>query len=282
MYSLKVKNKDGLITELTNNPAYSIKSIDGIDPPDATINTSKNAGADGSVFNSATVNDRQITLTMAINYPAEQNRIELYKYFKSKYPVTLYYKNDSRDVYIEGHVQSIQVGYFEKKQTFQVVISCSKPFFLGYYNDIQDFSTVIPLFEFPFDIPAAGIEFSEIEQNIEKSIMNKGDVDTGVLITIRATGAVDTPKIFNVETGEYYILDINLLLGDEITINTRIGEKSVTLLRDGVRSVIIGYLREGSTWFQLKPGDNVFTVAAESGIAYMYTSFEVMDLYEGV
>ena len=79
MYSLSVENTYGDILELTNNPAYCITNVDGIDPPDATINTARNAGADGSVFNSAYMNNRTITITMAINGPAEANRIELYR-----------------------------------------------------------------------------------------------------------------------------------------------------------------------------------------------------------
>lgn len=108
MYSLTVENIYKQKMELTHNDSYVIESIEGIDPPDATINTTRNANIDGSVFNSSYVNNRQIIITLAINGPAEANRIKLYKYFKSKYPVRLYYKNDTRDVYIEGYCKSLR------------------------------------------------------------------------------------------------------------------------------------------------------------------------------
>ena len=81
MYDFKVQNKYGDILELTHNPAYVITSIDGINPPDAVINTTRNANADGSVFNSSYIDNRVITVTMAVNSPAEENRIRLYKFF---------------------------------------------------------------------------------------------------------------------------------------------------------------------------------------------------------
>lgn len=282
MFTLTAENYDGEQLILSYNPAYDITSIDGFDPPDATINTAKNAGADGSVFNSAYANERQITLTLVINAPAEANRIRLYKYFKTKFSVKLYYQTESRSVYISGYVQSIQVGFFEKKQTAQIVVLCPKPYLNGINVNSQEFSSVNALFEFPVDIPVEGIEFSSLNLHVEKSIINNGDVTTGVLITIRALGIIDTPKIYNVETREYYILNTTLQTGDLVTINTRRGEKSVTLLRNGVESVLIGSLAEGSTWFQLDSGDNLFTLDAESGLENMFTTFEMIDQYEGV
>lgn len=282
MFTLIAENQFEQQLELTHNPAYTIIEIDGIDPPDATINTTHNAGADGSEFNSAYVNNRQITITLVVNAPAEANRINLYKYFKSKFPVTLYYTNASREVYINGYVQNIDVGYFDKKQTIQIVIFCPKPYFNGVNENAQEFISINGLFEFPFDIEAAGVEFSEMLIGQEQNIVNNGDVTTGVIITIQATGAVTTPKIYNVDTGESLIIDTTLQTGDVVTINTKQGEKAITLLRNGVTSNLIGSLAEGSTWFTLIPGDNVFTLAADSLAENMLVTFTVTDQYEGV
>lgn len=282
MYTLTVENKYDEQLALTDNPAYAITDIDGIDPPDANINTTKNAGADGSEFNSSYVNDRQITITMVVNAPAEVNRINLYKYFKSKFPVRLYYTNDTRDVYIDGYVQNISVGFFDKKQTVQIVIYCPKPYFNGATDSVQEFAAIEDLFEFPFDIAEEGTEFSDLLLGLEKSIINNGDVETGVVITLQATGSVVTPKIYNVETAESFILNTTLQAGDLVTINTRQGEKAITLLRNGVSSNLIGALEQGSSWFILNPGDNVFTVAADANPENMIVTFTVTDQYEGV
>ena len=152
MYTLKVKNKYGQMLELTNNAAYVITSIDGLNPPRANINTTINADSDGSVFNSAYLTDRQIIITMAINSPAELNRINLYRYFKNKMPITLYYSNSSRNVYINGYVKDFNVEFFNQKQIAQITIDCLNPYFLEVEQSKNKISGIIDKFEFPFSV----------------------------------------------------------------------------------------------------------------------------------
>lgn len=268
--------------ELTHNPSYAISSIDGIDPPEATINTTRNANYDGTVYNSSFLNERQITITLAVNKPAEDNRIRLYRYFKSKSWVRIYFKNGTRDVYIDGYVKSMQVGFFDKKQTVQIVIECPRPQFNGANLDVQEFNFIYPLFEFPFAIEEEGIPFSEIVLAQEKSIINHGDLETGVFINIHAMGPVSTPKIYNVDTGERIIVNVTMQAGDDININTIQGEKSIVMKRDGVTTNLIGNLDHSSTWLQMSPGDNVITVDAEAGLEYLYITFTMTDQFEGV
>lgn len=282
MYTLIAENQYNEQIELTHNPAYVITDIDGIDPPEATINTTHNAGANGSEYNSAYVNNRQITITLVVNAPAEVNRINLYKYFKPKFPVTLYYSNASRNVFINGYVKNFDVGYFNKKQTVQIVIMCPKPYFNGVSDSVKEFVTIESLFEFPFDIAEEGIPFSELILGAEEDIINNGDVTTGIIINIQAVGQVVNPKIFNVETRESLILNTTLESGDLVTINTKQGEKSINVLRNGTLINLIGSLAEGSTWFKLIPGDNLFTIDADSQVENMLVTFTITDQYEGV
>ena len=191
MFTLIAENKYGQQLELTNNDAYVITEIDGLDPPDATINTSKNANADGSVFNSSYINDRQIIITMAINYPAEENRINLYKYFKTKMPITLYYENDTRDVYIDGYVQNMQIGFFDKKQIAQITIQCPKPLFNDVNDDTSQLSEVSDLFEFPFSIEQG----KNLLNNTAQSTTNNGitfTVNDDGSITVNGTATANT------------------------------------------------------------------------------------------
>lgn len=149
-------------------------------------------------------------------------------------------------------------------------------------DSVHKFTSIESLFEFPFSIAEAGIPFSNLLINVEKPIVNNGDVTIGVIINIQAMGQVVNPKIFNVETRESLILNITLQDGDLVTINTRQGEKAITLLRDGVTTNLIGSLEQGSSWFMLAPGDNVFTTAADSLAENMLVTFTVTDQFEGV
>lgn len=413
MYTLTVQNKYGEQLELTHNESYVIESIDGIDPPEAVINTNRNANADGSVFNSAYVDNRQITITLAINGPAEANRINLYRYFKAKYLVTLYYTNSTRDVFINGYVKNIQIEFFQKKQIAQIIILCPDPYFKGVTDEMVEFSSVEDLFEFPFSIEESGnllevtadttsssditftvnddgtvtvdgtasanaylvlgsvnliggqtykltgcpsgggastyrlywqgvtgnydegegttytpqsdttinirmviysgatvddlefkpmvrlasvesdtymeygnppgeVEFSEIAIQDERDLINNGDVETGLIIQMKALGPLENPVIYNAETQEYFKLNISMTKGDEVYINTNKKQKTVELTANGATTNIIGQLANGSTWLTLTPGDNLFAATALTNPQYLEIICTLTDQYEGV
>lgn len=281
MYKLSVQNKYGQILNLTNNTAYTVESIDGISPPDATINTTKNANSDGSSFNSASVNERQIVITLAINQPAEDNRINLYKFFKSKYPVRIFYQNESRDVYIDGFCQSIPVGFFQKKQKAVITILCPAPFFSSVQSEATNFSNVQALFEFPFTI-SEPIPFSEIISDMEKTIVNNGDVETGGEIFLKASGPLTNPAIYDTGKNVFFKLILSMAEGDEVYINTRKGQKTVLFTHEGVTTNIIGNLVQGSSWFVFEPGDNLFMITALTNPENLKAYCIIADKYEGV
>lgn len=283
MFTLKAQNKAGQTIELTHNDAYTITSISGLDPPDATINTTINAYADGSVYNSSYVGNRQLTITLVINSPAETNRINLYKYFKTKREIRLFYKNDTRDVYIDGYIQSMQISIFDKKQVAQITIMCPKYEFNAVDEDMVAFSTIESLFEFPFAIEESGMEFSKIVIGEEKNVFNDGELETGITIEIYANGAVKNPTIYNVDTNEYFIIETTINRGDALLINTKINEKCVMLTAaNGEKKSLIGTLKEGSTWFKLSQGDNIFIATAAGNPQNMNAICIKQDQYEGV
>ena len=284
MFTLIAENKYGEQLDITNTDAYTISSVDGLDPADAVINTSHNAGYDGTVYTGSYVDSRQIIITLAINKPAEQNRIALYQYFKAKFPVRLYYRNGERDVYIDGYVQSFQIGFFDKKQTAQIVIYCPQPYFRDTETTAQEFAPSVALFEFPFSIPAAGVPFSELSEQ-QGVIINGGDVETGMLIEIVADrGNVGAITIHDEDTGEYFKLNLSVPRFSVIEINTKKGEKSIKVTSptgqtiNGLRSI-----GDGSTWLQLRTGRNKIGITAEDGTAANLTArFVVDNCYEGV
>lgn len=282
MYTLIAENKYGESLELTHNPKYTISNIDGLYPPEGIINTANTAGMDGSVYNSSYLDDRPITITLAINAPAEENRLNLYRYFKTKYPVRLYYRNGARDVYIDGYVEKFTVEYFEKKQIAQIGIKCPMSLFRSTTETLTDFSSLENMFAFPFAIEENGIPFSESVLGQQKSIINGGDVETGIVIRLHAIGIVLNPKIYNVDTGEYMILNLEMQPGDEIIINTRKKEKSIRMISDGVESNVVGTLSSGSTWFNLVPGDNVFTYESDEFSENLQCEFIICNQFEGV
>ena len=281
-YSIEIENSKGEKLELTSDPSYSVAGIEGLYPPSATINTSALATSDGAKYNSSRANVRNIVIELFIESPVEENRIRLYKYVKTKERIRFYYKNDTRNVFIDGYVESMPIKMFEMKQGVQISIVCPDPYFRDVTETLVDFASVSSLFEFPFAIEESGTEMSRLEVGAELPIVNQGDVKTGVTITLRSSGLVLNPKIYNVTTEEWFILDLEMNIGDVITIITENGKKSVKMVHEGIERNVINDLRHGSKWLQLEPEDNIFTYTADEFPYNLSCQFLVHNKYEGV
>ena len=282
MYSLKVENDRGNTLELTNNPKYTVFKIEGLNPPQATINSSVNTTTDGSSINSVRLGNRNIVIYTTIEGDVETNRINLYKYFPVKKTVKLYFNNGTRDIYIEGVVELIECDLFTNKQVAQISIVCPRPYFKDVNDLVTIFSDVSLLFEFPFSISKTGVELSAISINQRRSIVNTGDVETGLIIKLFATGTVVNPVVYDVLNRTQLKINFTMLPSDTLIINTNIGEKSIELIRGGVSYNALGYMAQDSTWFMVESGDNVFTYDADSGNSNLQLTFTTSVLYSGV
>lgn len=282
MFELKIENNNNELLNLTNNNNYSVYKIEGLQPPVVTVNTSKKSTSDGSTVNNASVEKRNIVIYLTINGDVETNRINLYKYFPLKQTVKVYFKNNTRDVYIEGLVEVIECDLFSNKQIAQISLICPQPYFEAVDNLVTYFSEVSNLFKFPFSISKSGIEFSVITTDIRRSIVNVGDVETGIIIKINANGTVVNPVIHDVRKRTHIALNCTLEANDEVIINTNVGEKSITLLRSGVTSNILGCRTPDSKWLTVAQGDNVFTFSSDTGNSNLQIQFTTSALYGGV
>lgn len=282
MYSLTVENAKGEQLQLTQNPDYVITNIDGLHPPDAIINMMERAGHDGTLFNSAKVDYRQIILNIAINSDACQNRNYLYRFFQTARPVRLIYNNDLRGVYIDGYVQNAPIGFFEPKQNIQITIICPDPFWHSVV-DVEGMTDGMEnLFEFPFSIPSGGIPFSEYYGGNSAHIWNPGTVESGIIIEIRASGAATNPRIYHQNTDTYFKVNTSLQSGDILLINTMTDHKQVKRKRGSTTTNLIASRDLGSTWLVMDPGENVYTLSASTGVSNLTCQISSVTNIEGV
>lgn len=282
MFQLSVENQKGETLRLTQTSNYIITSIDGLTPPPAVINNSTVATNDGAIYNSARVETRTLILSIAPRIPVEANRNTLYRYFNIKKPVRVYYQNNSKRVYIDGYVESMEGSLFDMTQTIVVTILCLDPFWKSQQEETVDFSSTIDLFEFPFETSTEGIEFSRIDKTKTVNVNNQGDVETGMVIELIANGTVQNPRIYNADTRDVFALDVSMQRGDVIRVNTNRGHKQLTLTREGETQNIINSIAKESVWPILEPGDNVFTYECDAGEDLMELRFLYTNNYGGV
>lgn len=282
MYTLIVENERGEQLELTHNENYDVIEIIGLNPPTAAINTVNVAGFDGSRFNSSRIEQRNVVITINIRPPVEFNRLALYKYFRIKRYIKIYYKNSSRDVFIEGYVESFENSLFGMTQQPQISIICPNPFWKSTTDTEVEFSNMTALFEFPFSIPSEGIEFSRINK-ITTTYINAGEVATGAVIKFYAnSNQVLNPIFYNRTNSQYFGLNFDMYEGDIITINTLQGEKSATLLRNGELTNILSARQSGSSWITFEPGENEISYSADEGQSNLNVTVAAVQKYEGV
>nr|DAP46268.1 MAG TPA: tail protein [Caudoviricetes sp.] len=275
---------DGDILELSQNDKFKVLKVEGLNPPPANVNLTTLAGMHGSKLNIATIPQRNLVLYIKVESPVEANRNLLYRYFKVGGENTIYFKNGIRDVYIEGTVETIECPLFENNQTMQVSILCPQPFFKAMAYFVAEISKIMALFEFPFSIPAEGIEFSQFDLYKVTEINNTGDVDTGIIIRLQATGTVENPCIWNSSTREFFDISYTMKTGDVIEISTVRGDRYMHLYKIGETNYvnIINSRVEDSTWLMLRPGLNSFTYTTDTGDDNISISFIGNNMYGGV
>ncbi|EGX69323.1 hypothetical protein HMPREF9022_04760 [Erysipelotrichaceae bacterium 2_2_44A] len=278
-----VENKKGERLELTKDPDYIIGQIDGLGPPTAQINTSKMVGYDGETFISSTAGSKPLDIYIYFQGDVEDSRIRLYKYIHSKEYLKVYYQNSHRDVYIEGYVQDIKIDHFADMQMAQVSLLCPDPYFKNIVEQIDGGSQIIDEFTFEFTCDEGeSFEFGTMMEITEIVALNRGEITNGITFRMRMNGIVTDPKIFNRATGESFGISYTFQAGDVVTISTRVGNKSVKLMRDAQEINIFNSIMPGSKWLQLDIGDNVFIFEAAAGQSFIELFIIHRDEYEGV
>ena len=261
---VKIENERGEVLDFSVSPRY-LAMLTGTGPPAATINRAKVSVADGTRFNSATVNERELLLTVYILRDIARARQKLYRFITTKSRVKIYYQADGLDGYIEGYVETAEINPWEQNQNVQVSIICPMPFWQDVDSTYTDASQVSKLFEFPFAIEEAGIELSTVNTGTSTLIENDGTVEAGVTFVITATVRSSNPRVHNLSTGEFIGVHTTLEPGDQLEICTVVGSKRVTHIRGGVRTNYINTLMMGSSWLQMVVGANEYSYTVDDG-----------------
>lgn len=278
---------------------FAVTKIEGLGPVKADIHTVEVSTRDGSSYNSARTTQRNIVMYLKFLFQnsIEDVRHKSYRYFPVKKPIHLIIETDNRTLGIDGYVEHNEPDIFSNSEGTQISIICPDPYFYSTGKNGSNtvtFYGVEPMFDFPFSNESTEeplLEFGDIQNRTTQNIPYSGDVDTGITITMRAVGDVENVTIYNTETRESMKIDTDrleaitgskIIAGDELTICTVKGYKTVTLLRDGVYTNVLNCLSRNADWFQLTKGDNIFAYVAEYGSTNLQFRISYNVLYGGV
>ena len=278
---------------------FHIQEITGLGPSKANINATENSTDDGSVYNSARLDARNIVMKLVLfpNPTIEHTRQSSYKYFPIKKPVTLVIETDNRICETVGYVETNTPNIFSKQESISISIICHDPYFYSYGEDgtnVVVFHGVESGFEFPFSNESLTenlIEFGAQSQDTYQTVYYTGDAEIGMTISIHAIGEAKNISIFNTVTRESMRIDTDklaqitgsgIIAGDDIIICTVKRSKTIYLLRNGVYINILNCLDRDADWFQLSKGDNLFAYTVDEGLENLQFRIENRTIFEGV
>lgn len=276
---IKIENERGEVLNLSTDVRY-VPMLTGTGPPGATINRTKVATSHGSRFNSASVDERSLVLTVYIVRDIARARMNLYRWLGAGQYIKIYYEADGMNVWTEGYIEHPEVNPWSQDQNIMAPIVCPDPFWRDAGESYTDASMVTSCFEFPFAIPEEGIELSTIDITASAAISNKGHVPTGIRIEIKARVHSLNPRIYNVETGEFIGANIDMEAGDRLIIDTEDGQKGLWLMHKGNRTNVLNNIMAGHTWLQLPVGQTEFAYTVDTGDVELLIYH--MNKYQGV
>lgn len=283
-----------------------ITSIDGLGPVKANINMTELTTTDGGRFNSARLSTRNIVIKARFLHATsiEEARLLSYKYFPIKKKLTIRIETDNRTAETEGYVESNEPDIFSDECECQISVLCESAFFNAVGEGAEQiirFSSVEPLFKFPFGNPSLNerkIKIGEFISKRDSIISYNGDSENGLTLKIHFYGNVGAFTIYNVDAGEKITIDPAKLPlipdlsesdpifinGDEIDICTIQGRKSIYLHRGGIAYNILNLLDKNSAWFKIFKGDNRFVYETETEAQAQFIELIIVAgvIYEGV
>lgn len=302
--SIKVTNPKGesLVLDLFHpeKSGLIVKSITGLGPPKANINSTDLATADGALYSSARASTRNIVFNLQFMFvpTIEDSRQLTYRYFPLKKLAKIEVETDNRSLETTGYVESNSPDIFSKEESTQISILCLDPFFYDPIPTITQFGSVTPEFEFPFyddsiaEDALPTLEMGRINLDTRAILDYAGDVDTGIIITIHGLGKVSgIVTVYNIETQENMAIDlakIKTLIGkdfgsgDDIIISTVSGDKYVQVLHDGKYTNAISAIEKSADWFQISVGKNLFNFTVTTGVDNLSMSFSYRNTYGGI
>lgn len=251
---------DSLLLDDAGRPEtdlLQIRNIDGLDPVDASVNTTPLGSLDGDSYSGSSVGSRNIVLTVKPNpdwvtWTYEKLRRLLYTYFMPKRQIRLVFETDEiAPVEITGYVESISPAIFSADGEIQISVICPYPYFVaidpiivtGLTNDtpiVVDYDGTIET--------GINVEVTHIvgQPDLTSTYVSLGDVEHSTFFVGSDIVIDDSHSlIINSIPGNKYIRSVNLLTG--VTTNE------------------LSQLSQGAIWPILNLGPQYFSVETAFG-----------------
>lgn len=281
MEKLIFTNSNGVSLDIGNQAPYILKSIKGLDGLEVEVQAKKAPFQRGKSFIGVNVNERLISLNIAILSSSEVEKFTLreeisrvFNPFLGEGALKYVYGNQEKEIKVT--VSAAPVFSSDIEDTGEILdamlhLYAADPFLMDVFETSKVMAAWIGGLKFPLKLP---MTFSRQGSTI--TINNDGDVETPVYIEF--FGPATNPKIENITTGEYIRIKKDLLEGQTLVLNTDFNNKAVTI--EGINS--FHYIDLNSVFWQLIPGKNIIKYSADAGQEQARVKISYKNKYVGV
>lgn len=249
----------------------TVRSVVGLDPVPANIVTSSFALLDGSNYQTSSLENRNIVLTIGIEPYHGGNTVKelrelLYTVFMPKNRVDFVFYDHSlstdftREYGIFGYVESFEMNMFSMDPEAVISVICTDPAFYDLVPTIVDLTTTQDVDMFELDYLGTASTGIKLTLPITQS-----GVDDFVLYRSLGFGDVDT----------FDVTGLNFAVDDVLELSTVTRKKSLDLTRGATKQSVLYVVDPISRWINLEPGINyirLYTNVGEMDYTIEYTT----------
>jgi hypothetical protein len=254
LYKVEVRTPQGNLLGLQLDDVsdgFIVQGIDGLDPVKATLVSSDFAQIDGSQYQSARREPRNIVLTIGLD-PTDDDSVydlrnRLYGFLMPKSEISLrFYLLEGLTVDIPGRVESFDAPLFVQEPTATISV-------INFDPDFYDDTPVVMTGFHTNDVGATTFNYT-------------GTVETGMVFSVAIADTKSDMTIYQTTPSgalQALYVTVPMIAGDVLKVSTVVGDKYVTLTRAGVTTSVLYGLAPQSTWLELEPGNNGIQVYSE-------------------
>lgn len=289
-----VETRAVLTLDMVSTPDFILNSVDW-GAVESTHHSFKYVNQIGVYVTGTSFETRSVTIQGWVIAENESmmtiRKTTLNRFFNPQQPVDLFYKD-----YVLRFLPNTSIRYStviaENNEVickFKVEGYCPDPLFSEQVESKVAAASTQAMFHFPLIIsetpnPPGGIIFGLRQPSLIFTVTNNGAVDVGMKIVFRASGTLTNPSLIEVNTQKFFKVNKTMVAGEEITIDTIIGEKKIEGYLNGITSNYFKYRDLDSEWLQLKVGDNLFRYDADQNVGnlevYIYYNNKYLEVQE--
>ena len=289
-----VETRAILTLDMVSTPDYILNSVDW-GAVESTHHSFKYVNQVGVYVTGTSLETRSVEIQGWVIAENESvmtiRKTTLNRFFNPQQAVDLFYKD-----YVLRFLPNTSVRYSaavaENNEVickFKIEGYCPDPLFSERVESKVVAASTQAMFHFPLIIsktptPPGGMIFGLRQPSLIVNVVNNGAVDVGMKIVFKASGTLENPSLIDVNTQKFFKLNKTMVAGEEITVDTIVGEKKIQGYLNGVTSNYFKYRDLDSEWLQLKVGDNLFRYNADTNVGdlevYIYYNNKYLEVQE--